>query len=60
MARKRINIDKEKFIEDYKTLTNVKICKKLKITAPTLSKIIDRLGIERKKAGRKKIKINLI
>ena len=60
MARKRINIDKEKFIEDYKTLTNVKICKKLKITAPTLSKIIDRLGIERKKAGRKQIKINLI
>ena len=60
MARKRINIDKEKFIEDYKTLTNVKICKKLKITSPTLSNIIESLGIERKKAGRKQIKINLI
>lgn len=51
------DLDKKTLKDLYKNYTNKQICFMLKITPPTLSKYLDKLGIKRKRilAGKKSI-----
>lgn len=53
------DLDEKTLGDLYKNYTNKQICFMLKITPPTLSKYLDKLGIKRKRilAGKKKYNI---
>lgn len=49
---KALKITKEKLSEIYHSMSNKEACKKLGVTEPTLLRMIDKAGIEKKGSGR--------
>lgn len=53
-------ITKEKLEEMYHSMNGKDLCKKLGVTYPTLLKLIDEAGIERKGSGNRAVKVRKI